>query len=54
MLKNLLINILASSIVMKRNLDWHRQILWISIPLFTLFMMIQTMLIINQINKVKK
>lgn len=51
MLKHLLINILASSIVMKRNLNWHRQTLWISIPLFTIFMLIQTKYIIYQIKK---
>jgi uncharacterized membrane protein YozB (DUF420 family) len=49
MLQTFLANLLASSIVMKRNLDWHRKILFISIPLFVVFMMLQTEYIVYRI-----
>ncbi|WP_180968071.1 hypothetical protein [Cytobacillus massiliigabonensis] len=51
MLKHFFINIIASSLVMKRNLDWHRRIILISIPLFSIFMLLQTKYIIYQIRK---
>ncbi|MGM0875858.1 MAG: hypothetical protein ACQEWV_13955 [Bacillota bacterium] len=49
MIQTLLTNLIASSIVMKRNLDWHRRLLFISIPLFVVFMMFQTEYIIYRI-----
>jgi uncharacterized membrane protein YozB (DUF420 family) len=49
MLQTFLTNLLASSIVMKRNLDWHRKLLFISIPLFVVFMMLQTEYMIYRI-----
>ncbi|WP_313801299.1 hypothetical protein [Cytobacillus sp.] len=51
MLKQFLLNLIASSLVMKRNLDWHRRILWISVPLFAVSMLIQTTYIIYRIQK---
>ena len=51
MLLNLLTSLTASGIVMKRNMDWHRQIIIISIPLFILFYIFQTEYVIYRLKK---
>lgn len=51
LLGNFLINIIASSLVMKHNLDWHRRLLLIFIPLFLLFFSFQSEYVIWRIGK---
>ncbi|MDQ0225976.1 hypothetical protein [Metabacillus niabensis] len=41
MIQTFISALLASSLVMKYNLNWHRKLLFISIPLFIIFMFIQ-------------
>ncbi|MGM7637315.1 hypothetical protein [Bacillus sp. Hm123] len=43
---NFLTSFIASALVMKGNIDWHKRILYLSIPLFVLFMLGQAMYII--------
>lgn len=45
----IIINAMTSGLFMKRNLDWHRKLLLISIPLFALFTQIQTEYMIKRI-----
>ncbi|MDQ0231994.1 hypothetical protein [Metabacillus malikii] len=41
MIQSFIGHLLASSLVMKHNLDWHRKLLYIAIPSFIVFMFFQ-------------
>lgn len=41
MIQTFISTLLASSLVMKYNLNWHRKLVFIAIPLFIIFMIIQ-------------
>ncbi|WP_338752922.1 hypothetical protein [Bacillus sp. FJAT-52991] len=49
MLINFLTSFIASAMVMKRSMDWHKRVLYLSIPLFLLFMLVQTGYIIYRL-----
>lgn len=51
MLMRLLMNLFASGIVLKRNLDWHRRFIAISIPIFIIAMLIQSEYTVRRIKK---
>ncbi len=51
MLANLVTSLIASAIVMKRSMDWHKRVLYVSIPLFVLFTIVQTGYIVNHLSK---
>jgi predicted DNA-binding transcriptional regulator len=48
---SLLINYITSSLMLKRNLDWHRKLVWIFAPLFFIFTQIQTEYTIKRIKQ---
>ncbi len=51
---NFLISLLASSLVMKHNLEWHRKIIMVFIPLFFVFSLLQSEYIIRRMSTYKK
>lgn len=53
-LMNFLTSLLASSLVMKHNLDWHRKIIMVFIPLFFVFSLLQAEYIVRRMSTYKK
>lgn len=49
MLKSFLMTLLASIFVMRWNLNWHRQLIMIAIPLYIIFMIVQSEYIVSRI-----
>lgn len=54
MLINFFTSLLASSLVMKHNLDWHRKIIMVFIPLFFVFSLLQAEYIVRRMSTYKK
>ncbi|MEK4870666.1 MULTISPECIES: hypothetical protein [Niallia] len=48
---NFLLTNLFSTFLLHRNLQWHRKLVWIAIPLFFLFMIVQAKYIVNRLKK---
>ncbi|MFD2803362.1 hypothetical protein SAMN05216565_1098 [Litchfieldia salsa] len=51
LIMSVLINYVISSIMLKRNLDWHRKLVWIFGPLFFIFTQLQTEYAIKRIKQ---
>lgn len=45
-----MISLIASSLVMKHNLDWHRRIIILTIPLFIIFSVLQSEYLLQRIS----